>query len=226
MIINRIEIQKFRGFKNVEFKLGSQLTVIAGKNGTQKTTILGMLSQPFTITDDTNPLKNEVPLSGGSFKSAFKEKFKLSDTFDKPKTHVWTLHLNSDAKPFVLESIPRGKKGDIRFWRKGDRAKGSGYIQLPVIFLSLQRLFPIGEDNKLTASAAITLTPQEETFFKDYHNKIMLSTDTLGNLNYLQSPSKNTLGINTDNYDWKQNSAGQDNLGKILLAVLSFKRLK
>ncbi|WP_140245464.1 AAA family ATPase, partial [Vibrio parahaemolyticus] len=38
--------------------------------------------------------------------------------------------------------------------------------------------------------------------------------------------SKNTLGISTEHYDWQSNSAGQDNLGKILLALISFKRLK
>ncbi len=43
---------------------------------------------------------------------------------------------------------------------------------------------------------------------------------------YLASKQKNTLGANTDYYDWKMNSAGQDNIGKILLAILSFKRLK
>jgi predicted ATP-dependent endonuclease of OLD family len=71
MIISKVEIEKFRGFENIEFDLGSQLTIIAGQNGTQKTTILGMLTQPFTITDDANPMNKEIPLSGGSFKSAF-----------------------------------------------------------------------------------------------------------------------------------------------------------
>jgi hypothetical protein len=42
---------------------------------------------------------------------------------------------------------------------------------------------------------------------------------------YLASKQKNTLGANTSLYDWKMNSAGQDNIGKILLAILSFKRL-
>ncbi len=112
MIIKKIEIQKFRGFENVDFNLGSQLTIIAGKNGTQKTTILGMLSQPFTITGDTNPMKDEKPLCGGSFKSAFNEKFKLSNNFDKAKSHEWTLHVNNESKPFILEK----RKQSERIW--------------------------------------------------------------------------------------------------------------
>jgi AAA15 family ATPase/GTPase len=229
MTIKKAEIKKFRGFEDVEFNLGSQLTVIAGQNGTQKTTILGMLSQPFTITDPDNPMKDEKPLCGGSFKSAFNEKFKLSDVFDKAKNHEWTLHLKNELKPFIIESISRNKKAEkngIRFWRKGDRSKGSGYIQLPVIYLSLKRLFPIGEDAKLNESSYIKLTPDEEEFYKEWHSKLLISLDKFKAANYLESPNKNTLGITTDVYDWKQNSAGQDNIGKILLAILSFRRLK
>lgn len=37
---------------------------------------------------------------------------------------------------------------------------------------------------------------------------------------------KQTLGIETDKYDWNENSVGQDNLSKIILALFSFKRLK
>lgn len=51
MFIKSIHIKKFRGFNDVRFELGTNLTVIAGQNGTQKTTLLGIISQPFTITD-------------------------------------------------------------------------------------------------------------------------------------------------------------------------------
>lgn len=227
MIIDKIEIKKFRGFEDVEFQLGSQLSIIAGKNGTQKTTILGMLSQPFTISEPGHPMKEEKPMSGGSFKSAFNEKFKFSQTFDIPKSHEWTLHLANNTKPFTVESIARAKGSkEIRFWQKGTRSKGSGYIQLPVIFLSLKRLFPIGEDTRLNESSSIVLTDEESKFYKDWLKKITISFDTFKDVNYLESPNKNTLGINTDLYEWKQNSAGQDNISKILLAILSFKRLK
>jgi AAA15 family ATPase/GTPase len=227
MIISKIEIKKFRGFSEVSFDLGSQLTIIAGKNGTQKTTILGMLSQPFTISDKENPMINERPLSGGTFKSAFDEKFKLSEKFDKAKTHEWSLHLVNGGKIFTVESILRNKTStDIRFWQKGTRAKGSGYIQLPVIFLSLSRLMPIGEDNDLRESSKIVLSADESKFYNTWFKKILISFDEIVSAKYLESLSKNTLGVNTDFYDWKQNSAGQDNIGKILLAIISFKRLK
>ncbi len=228
MIINDVTINKFRGFKNQKFVIGSQLTVIAGQNGTQKTTLLGMVSQPFSITDQANPIKNEKPLSGGNYKSAFADKFKLSEEFDKPKMHQWTLHLNESVtgiSEFTIESIPRNNT--IRFWKKGTKEKGSGYIQLPVIYLSLSRLLPIGEDKSLSESDSVVLTEEEQQFYEAWHNNILIIPNlNIHNIDYLDSKLKKTIGANTDFYDWKMNSAGQDNIGKIILAVLSFKRLK
>ena len=51
MIIKKVHISKFRGFANVEFEMGDQITVIAGQNGTQKTTLLGILSQTFSLNN-------------------------------------------------------------------------------------------------------------------------------------------------------------------------------
>lgn len=58
-MLKEIKIHKYRGFKDVSFELGTQVTVIAGQNGTQKTTLLGMLTQMFTLDPkSTMGLKN------------------------------------------------------------------------------------------------------------------------------------------------------------------------
>lgn len=232
MRVTKVHIEKFRGFRDIEFNLGTHLTAIAGQNGTQKTTLLGILSQPFALTEKTNPMveNKEKPLSGGNYKSGFDEKFKLSAAFDRVGNHEWTLYFDKEDDGFTIESIHRNKKKDpnlIRFWKKGDRSKGSGYVQLPVIYLSLLRLFPIGEDEDVIENQSITLSEEEFLFYKTWHNKILkITRDELTEANYLASKIKNTLGANTEYYDWRMNSAGQDNIGKIILSILSFKRLK
>lgn len=230
MIINKVHIEKFRGFKDSTLKLGEYVTLIAGQNGTQKSTLLGMISQPFSITDRNHALYGEKPLSGDNFRSTFKEKFRLSPKFDLAKEHVWTLHLENVTEPFTLQSMIRSKEDpQIRFWRKGTRAAGSGYIQIPVIYLSLKRLIPLGEedDKKTNKSNEVSLTKDEATwFFKHYQNIMINRSDSLSSVDYIESPNKKTLAVSSSSYDWNTNSAGQDNIGKILLAVLSFKRLK
>lgn len=226
MIIDRIDIAKFHGFKNVGFRLGRNITIIAGQNGTQKTTLLGLMSQAFTIAKESEMYK-EKPLCGGSYKSGFKDKFNLSPKFDKPGEHEWTVSFLTDDEPYTVISMYRDKKkgDDIRFWQKGSREKGSGYPQYPVIFLSLKRLIPLAEESSMKTIDSIEITDQERLLFKELHNNILFCFDNILETNLVASPNKLTLGVTTDKYDWMQNSAGQDNVGKIILALLSFKRL-
>lgn len=52
MLIKKVHIEKFRGFHDQEFEVGTMLTAIAGQNGTQKSTLLGMITQTFTLGKD------------------------------------------------------------------------------------------------------------------------------------------------------------------------------
>lgn len=224
MIIDKIHITKFHGFKNVGFKLGSNITIIAGQNGTQKTTLLGLLGQPFSLRLHPE-MSDEKPLCGGSYWSQYADKFKLSPTYDKKGEHEWTIESPLEKEPYTVESIYRDKgKGIIRFWKKGTHEKDSGYLRYPVIYLSLKRLIPIGEDPKIHSKNE-SFTEEEIKLFKELHNKILISFDRIVETSVIEGSNKTTLGITTDLYDWMQNSAGQDNVGKIILALLSFKRL-
>lgn len=223
MKITKVHIERFRGFRNQEFEMGSQLTAIAGQNGTQKSTLLGIITQTFTITKD-NPMLKEKPLCGGTYRSAFSDKFRLSPTFDKPKEHEWTLYFD-DRESFQIESIKRSKDPNVRFWQKGKRNKGAGYIQYPTIFLSLKRLVPLAEEATVKTDDAL-LTPNEIAKFKELHNRILISNTEITSAVGISSTNKQSMGVSTTLYDWNQNSMGQDNLAKILLALFSFKRLK
>lgn len=107
-MLKEIVIHKYRGFKDVSFKIGSHLTVIAGQNGTQKTTLLGMLTQMFTL-DSKSPMGGDKPLIGGNYRSDFINKFKFSPSFDKAGDHEWTLRLDG-MNDFTAVSIWRDKK--------------------------------------------------------------------------------------------------------------------
>ena len=62
--------------------------------------------------------------------------------------------------------------------------------------------------------------------FKELHNKILISTTPITSTTGITSTNKQSLGVNTEIYDWNQNSMGQDNIAKIILALFSFQRLK
>ncbi|MFH4351328.1 AAA family ATPase, partial [Acinetobacter baumannii] len=86
--LKKIKVNHFRGLKNIEINLGDRLTVICGKNGTSKSTILGMIAQIFNF--DKNHFDgsdiNFKTLAGKNFKSSFREHFRFSKTYDLPGT--------------------------------------------------------------------------------------------------------------------------------------------
>lgn len=224
MRITKISINRFRGFHNESFELGSQLTAIAGQNGTQKSTLLGIITQTFTLKKG-DPMRNEKPLCGGSYISAFSDKFRLSPMFDKPKEHEWTLSFDDGQDDFTVESIRRHGYDTVRFWKKGARREGDGYLPFPTIFLSLKRLVPVAEEVNVQTDDSF-LTNEELNEFKTLHNKILLVQAPISSATAISSKNKQSLGVSTNLYDWNQNSMGQDNLSKIILALFSFKRLK
>lgn len=233
MIIKGIEIEKFRAFENVSFQLGRHITAISGRNATQKTTVLGMIGQPFTISKG-NPMFGCKTIDGYNFRSQFKDKFKLSPEHDVIGEHKWKLNLHHgiyEKEYFSVESIARrqsGHKSTLRFWNSESRAKGAGYIQLPVYFLSLSRIFPIGESGK-TQEMRITLTPQELEYCINNYRQILSIQNKSGNPTVgieKAATSKIFAGVSDDTHDIFTNSAGEGNITKIILAVLSFRRLK
>ncbi|MCL2605859.1 MAG: AAA family ATPase [Coriobacteriia bacterium] len=232
-IIEKVHIEKFRMFRDVGFELGDKVTIIAGQNGTMKSTLLGMLGQPFSMRDKEgagNPYWSETTIDGLKFESKFSEKFKFSPRFDIAGDHEWTLDIRDDVYPkgsYTATSIPRkGAAGDaIRIWSKEGKGAGTGYIQAPVIYLSLKRLLPIGEEKRVQSSE-IELSSDEKEFFERWHNEILILSPRLEQAELVKSSNKSTMGYTTEYYDALTNSAGQDNIGKIILSILSFKRLK
>ena len=233
MIIKEVEIEKFRSFENASFALGKRITAISGRNATQKTTVLGMIGQPFTISSKDHPMYGCKTIDGYNFRSQFKEKFKISPEHDTIGEHKWKLNLHNGVyhqNYYSVESIARrqaGREPTLRFWNAESRARGAGYIQLPVYFLSLSRLFPIGETGK-TQALPITLTQDEMEYCIENYRTILSIQNINGNpsVGIEKAASRTFAGVSDGTHDIFSNSAGEGNITRIILAILSFKRLK
>ena len=234
MIIKSVEIEKFRAFEHASFALGKRITAISGRNATQKTTVLGMIGQPFTISSKDHPMYGCKTIDGYNFRSQFKEKFKISPAHDVIGEHKWKLNLHNgvyEQNYYSVESIARRQAGHeptLRFWNAESRARGAGYVQLPVYFLSLGRLFPIGETGK-TQAMPTTLTQDELNYCIINYRTILSIQNVSGNPSVgieKAAASRTFAGVSDDTHDIFTNSAGEGNITRIILAVLSFKRLK
>lgn len=226
--IRSIEIEKFRKFKPMTIPIGRYITVISGQNGTGKSTLLGMLGQPFG-------LKDAESVFGRPMQAKFTDIFKLSPEKDIPGEHVYFVNLrdnmlyNGETRVQV-KSFPRSDypKLPIRIVTGAKREKGDGNIDFPVIYLGLKRTYPVGEIPNVTSDEA-HLTEDEANLFVAWYSRVFLSWSQ-GEITPVElgknSVKKSTLLVNAEEYDFLANSAGQDNLGQILGALISFKRLK
>ena len=152
--ISKISIKKFRALNEVDIDFGDYISVICGKNGTSKSSILGIAAQIFSFEKDYvsgQALSQYKQISGKVFKSKFSEHIRLSEIFDVPGSlsasiYVHDGYTEADATA-NLELMKR--KDDVTekvvprpVIRKNSIASGntSRNFTHPVIFLSLKRL--------------------------------------------------------------------------------------
>ncbi len=239
MIIKSAYIEKFRAIQNLDISVGENLTCICGRNGTMKTTLMGILAHPFSCSkrkDDIENMKsivNHKTIEQFTFQSKFQDKFRISEEYDKIGDHKWTINFKEGGSKEVITITSQERKENgkvsLRFWNEESREKGAGNLIVPVYYLSLSRTFPIGE-NKGEKNIDIELTEEEKNFYIDNYKEILnIHAKNLENAN-IELKNKNKtisfVGPKTDYYDVDSISAGESSIGRILLAILSFKRLK
>ena len=74
----------------------------------------------------------------------------------------------------------------------------------------------------------MNLSSEEETLYIDWYKRILSIQDLINpKVSAEKKDSKHIYsGVNREEYSIKTESAGEENVGRILLSILSFKRLK
>ncbi|WP_410684758.1 AAA family ATPase [Citrobacter europaeus] len=234
--IRKIQVTKFRGLKDINIEFGNRLTVICGKNGTSKSTILGIIAQIFSFSRDLskNPIVNlnaYKTLTNKPFKSAFKEHFRLSEQFDVSGSMevgitLFDATVNKTLDKLSLglyESRDRTKARAVVRGNDGiDGRNQSRNITHPVIFLSLARLLPITLRNDYSTRDVQYITDNKEEI-RAMNNQLLLKNN--GNSVTATKGTIDSMVVHGDNYDHESVSVGEDNVGQIIQAIFSFKRL-
>jgi predicted ATPase len=213
----------------VEVEFGDYITVICGKNGTSKSSILGIAAQIFNF--EKNYEKDEKlsfrQITGEMFKSQYSEHFRISDKFDLPGSMTVNIELydgyTNRTATGTLQLDKRGKspRPVVRKNSTAPKNRDSRNFTHPVIFLSLKRLYPIANRNYKII---------DHEYLQDHKPEFIGLTNEL--LNRSSSLATGTGGtINSavahgENYDQESVSVGEDNAGQIILALMSFKKLK
>jgi hypothetical protein len=220
MKVTKATIHKFRHLQNIELIFGERLTAIAGQNGTGKSSILGLIGHVFKFPLDYRTLNEK------QFATQYSEIFRFSyPLYDKPKDHDYTIELDTNESIDVLsyDRKERGKERSLRL-RVGKSIKEEGKIVFPVIYLGLRRLFPLAQESSVRHEDKV-LNSEQMLKYQNLHNEILLLNEQI-TPEYVDVFSKSFYASKTRKYDCFGNSAGQDNIGQILTAILSFGKLK
>lgn len=226
--LKKLVIEKFRALNNVEIEFGDHITVICGKNGTSKSSILGIAAQIFSFEMDYAE-KEKLSfrqIADGLFKSQYSEHFRISGKFDVPgsmKVNIELYDGYTDQDAEAKLELMRRDKSPRPVVRNNSAATGntSRNFTHPVIFLSLKRLYPIAaRDYKI--SDFEYLTRHKKEFIK-------LTNELLNRGSSHATGTNGTIGsavAHGENYDHESVSAGEDNAGQIILALMSFRKLR
>jgi len=263
--IQSLVITEFRKFRNCQISFDKPITLITGQNGTAKSTLLGMLAQPFSFGSKQKKQKKQksegsvyinnyhglklndyVDIAGNFYTYPCDKIFRLSKKHDTPdKKYVYETRLSGidfevdDTSPLKEKKLltvrqPRGSK--LRFVTgpalQGSESishnSGEGNFPHPVIYLSLARLFPLAELKSCKISDGHkNLNSEEAQWYSDSYKEIFALTDENPKSGLMDTKEKKCSVVPlTNDYDGESCSAGQDNVGRILTALLSFRRLK
>lgn len=239
-MIHSIEINEFRLFKDIEIQLGKYLTVLSGKNALGKTTLLALLGNSCELK-----ISDGRPILQKQFRTEFGEIFKTSREFDLSGSNKCIINFSKYESPDVIVDSRKCRTTwqkisklniDTRFrlipekFSQGKKVSSSKYLW-PVLYLGLSRLFPVGESESAGISVSgLKLSNDEKKTFLEHYCKILSLIEENGmaidSIDIKETTRKRGVGVSTSNYSTLSNSAGQDNIGQILLSIMSFERLK
>lgn len=223
IVLKKLGIEYFREMKGVDVSFGKKLTVISGRNGTGKSSVLGLISQFLSFRNVHGQEDiNYKTLFNEEFESEFRNHIKISDKFDTPdKKYRINIFLEEDDKVYVLAATRR--EDQIRFVLRGNQDRNFTW---PSIYLDLRRLTPMVY-RKEDEGHKLDISDSDEKLLIGWTNKVIPKIDR-SNMISKNLPEKdiNSVVATGPNYDIAAASSGEDNLGQILMSLLSFKRLK
>ena len=242
--IQHVIVKQFRSFHDVEFSIGKKITVISGQNGVGKSNLISLIASGSGLSRSSD--------FGGNFQPKFYDFFYISPEESYGDYSIYLRYGSDNTDETVIKCltfkddtesnrgiriIPRTSNMD----RDGITIKeaeliakekfnvgGAARIPIPTIYLSISRLYPLGErkesvhvkevrrNNKLYHSEA-------HTKFCDWYNSVIPgSIKQDGDLSIIdkEASTRSSLHMEMENTPALGKSVGQDNLGNIISALV------
>jgi energy-coupling factor transporter ATP-binding protein EcfA2 len=229
--------QPFRKLGNVNITFADRLTLIAGHNGIGKSTILGLVTNTFGLTNRNG------------CQSYFGEPFyaNIERIVYLALSEVEEAQKDTASDPLVTATIDgveikkRCSMTRRTEWKRArvvprtvdkttaDVVGPDAKIPLPTIYLGMKRLASVGEANeKDVASTKLEMHQSDSALMVDFVSSVILGTELSADVTHLtiKGLNKKTAQPGYIKHDSLAVSMGQDSLGSIATALASFNQLK
>lgn len=243
-MVNKITVKSiafgvvpFRKLKKTSIEFSNRITLIAGHNGIGKSTILGLLSGTFGLTES-------------KLRSYFLDPFytNIERIIYVALSEVDAQQQDPASAPVVIADISghlHHKRCSLTRrseWRRarlvprtidpvdGDNIGPDAKIPLPTIFLGMKRLASVGEadEKDVTSTPASQMDEVDRELIADFVNSVILGSDATSEIerHSIRGIKKRSTHPKHRDHDSLAISLGQDSLGSIATALASFSRLK
>lgn len=238
-------IENFRNFKNTSFDLGKKITVISGQNGVGKSNILSLIASGSGVSTKS--------MFGSNFQPEFTDFFNIdiSENFENYKLYINYCEENGKVALTKRLSFKNDTKSDrgiriiprtsnhfdqsglsLKDYSKIIKEKydlgADGRVKIPTIYLSLSRLYPLGERKETVKISQINkknllYREQANKKYREWYNAVI--PDSIVNEASLSIIKKNecsrsSLHMELLNTPTLSQSIGQDNIGNIISALV------
>lgn len=230
----------FRKLGDIKVSISERITLIAGRNGVGKSTILALIAGTSGLA--RAGVKTYL---GVEPRVNSEEILRLSFARDYVKAE--------SERPYMLLSYTLG---DQTFVKKGNVSGGedrlrvvprnepkapltvggikipeSGKVPIPTIYLGMTRVIPTGESApESLQQRTVSMAPEDHQLYHEFSEAVIFANSAVGEgvvtAQAISGTKKNSIYPNYPDYDSTNVSLGQDSLSSIATALASFSKIR
>ncbi|MFB1378841.1 AAA family ATPase, partial [Streptococcus pyogenes] len=232
--MEKIEFIQYRKLKNITIDFDKNINIIAGTNGTCKSSILHLISNSHQRVSNSsrNPILSTIQKMNKIFNPKIESLARGDKKYNDPAPGMTGTLYTAFYENYSLDfrrHNSRTVNNTERFAIKPKYKRGTSdrLPEIPIIYLGMFRLFSYGEwEGESKFHNIINKLPKQyldqlSMLYKKFTGYEIKFDGKLNNLGGIRS--KTEFSTNTEGIDSNTISAGEDNLLTILISLVSLK---
>lgn len=230
----------FRKLGGIKVPISGRITLIAGRNGVGKSTILALIAGTSGLARagvktylGVEPRVNSEEILRLSFARDFVKR-------ESERPYMLLTYTLGD-QTFVKKGNVSGSENRLRVVPRnepkspvtvsGIKIPESGKVPIPTIYLGMTRVIPTGETApESLQQRKVSMAPEDHQLYHDFSEAVIFANSAVGEVavtaQAISGTKKNALYPNYPDYEPTNVSLGQDSLSSIATALASFSKIR